>query len=135
LLRALQAGGAEIALCASNPLSTHDDVCAALVAEGMQVYARYGEDMPTYQHHMAQVLALAPQIVMDDGADLIAELHRQPTASNVMGGIEETTTGVKRARALAAEGALRFPVIAVNDTPTKRLFDNRYGTGQNTIDG
>jgi adenosylhomocysteinase len=135
LLQALHAGGAEIALCASNPLSTFDDVCAALVSEGISVYASYGEDLSTYQRHIEQVLASDPHVVMDDGADLIVALHRQATASSVIAGIEETTTGVVRVRALAAEGLLHFPVIAVNDTPTKRFFDNRYGTGQNTIDG
>lgn len=135
LLTALQAGGAEIALCGSNPLSTRDDVCAALVAGGISVYAFYGEDLPAYQRHLAQTLAIQPHLVMDDGADLIVALHNQPAAGTVIGGLEETTTGVVRVKALAAEHALRFPVIAVNDTPTKHLFDNRYGTGQNTIDG
>jgi adenosylhomocysteinase len=135
LLQALRAGGADIALCASNPLSTRDDVCAALVAEGITVYAFYGEDLPTYQRHIEQVLAIEPHMVMDDGADLIVALHRDSAGRSVTGGIEETTTGVVRTRALASEGLLRFPVIAVNDTPTKHFFDNRYGTGQNTIDG
>lgn len=135
LLQALHAGGAEIALCASNPLSTFDDVCAALVTEGISVYASYGEDLATYQHHIEQTLESSPHLVMDDGADLIVALHRNGAATSVLAGIEETTTGVIRARALASEGLLRFPVIAVNDTPTKRFFDNRYGTGQNTIDG
>jgi adenosylhomocysteinase len=135
LLSALKSGGAEIALCASNPLSTRDDVCAALVADGIAVYAAYGEDLDTYRRHIEQTLALQPHIVMDDGADLIVALHSRPNDGTVLGGIEETTTGVVRARALAREQMLRFPVIAVNDTPTKRLFDNRYGTGQNTIDG
>jgi adenosylhomocysteinase len=135
LLSALQAGGAEIALCASNPLSTRDDVCAALVARGISVYAYYGEDLPTYQRHLEQTLANSPHFVMDDGADLIVALHNRPADGTVLGGLEETTTGVMRAKMLAAEQLLRFPVIAVNDTPTKRYFDNRYGTGQNTIDG
>jgi adenosylhomocysteinase len=135
LLSALQAGGAEIALCASNPLSTRDDVCAALVVHGMSVFAIYGEDLPTYQRHIEQTLAIAPHFVMDDGADLIVALHNRPADRTVLGGLEETTTGVVRVKALAAETLLRFPVIAVNDTPTKRSFDNRYGTGQNTIDG
>src|SRR5579859_6947847 len=135
LLQALRAGGAEIALCASNPLSTFDDVCAALVSDGISVYASYGEDLPTYQRHIKQTLASDPHLVMDDGADLIVALHHNGTANSVVAGIEETTTGVIRTRALAAEGLLHFPVIAVNDTPTKRFFDNRYGTGQNTIDG
>lgn len=135
LLLALQAGGAEIALCASNPLSTRDDVCAALVERGISVYASYGEDLATYQRHIAQTLAFDPHLVMDDGADLIAAVHNRPAAGSVRAGIEETTTGVVRVKALAAEHLLRFPVIAVNDTPTKHFFDNRYGTGQNTIDG
>jgi adenosylhomocysteinase len=135
LLQALQAGGAEVALCASNPLSTRDEVCAALAADGIAVYAHYGEDLATYQRHIEQTLAIHSHLVMDDGADLIAALHNRPHDSNVIAGIEETTTGVIRARALAADKLLRFPVVAVNDTPTKRFFDNRYGTGQNTIDG
>jgi len=135
LLSALQAAGAKIALCASNPLSTRDDVCAALVARGMSVFAIYGEDLPTYQRHLEQTLATRPHFVMDDGADLIVALHTRPGDETVLGGLEETTTGVVRAKALAAEKLLRFPVMAVNDTPTKRSFDNRYGTGQNTIDG
>jgi adenosylhomocysteinase len=135
LMRALQAGGAQIALCASNPLSTRDDICAALVVDGMSVYAIYGEDTATYQRHLEQALAIDPHLVMDDGADLIAALHQRPSCGSTFLGIEETTTGVTRARAMAAAGELRFPVVAVNDTPTKHLFDNRYGTGQNTIDG
>jgi adenosylhomocysteinase len=135
LMRALQAGGAAIALCASNPLSTRDDVCAALVTDGMAVYASYGEDLPTYQRHLERTLAIDPHLVMDDGADLIVELHRRPDVGSTYLGIEETTTGVTRVRAMAAAGELRFPVVAVNDTPTKQRFDNRYGTGQNTIDG
>jgi adenosylhomocysteinase len=135
LLLALKAGGAQIALCASNPLSTKDDVCAALVADGISVYAQYAEDLPTYQRHIEQTLAIEPHMVMDDGADLIVALHNGSAAKSVVAGIEETTTGVVRTRALARDGLLHFPVIAVNDTPTKRFFDNRYGTGQNTIDG
>jgi adenosylhomocysteinase len=136
LLRALRAGGAEIALCASNPLSTKDDVCAALVADdGVAVHAWYGEDLPTYEKHLAAVLATDPHLVVDDGADLIAALHERDNVGAAIAGIEETTTGVIRVRALAAEGSLRFPVIGLNDTPTKRMFDNRYGTGQNTLDG
>ncbi|HZR41543.1 MAG TPA: adenosylhomocysteinase, partial [Ktedonobacteraceae bacterium] len=135
LLKALHAGGAEVALCASNPLSTQDDVCAALVDDGIAVYARYAEDLPTYQRHIEQTLAIEPHLVMDDGADLIVALHARPNTGVTIAGLEETTTGVVRARALASDKLLRFPVIAVNDTPTKRLFDNRYGTGQNTIDG
>lgn len=135
LLQVLHAGGAELALCASNPFSTRDDVCAALVADGIAVYASYGEDLSAYQRHIELALDIEPHLVMDDGADLIVALHRDPAANSVVAGIEETTTGVVRARALAGEGLLRFPIIAVNDTPTKHFFDNRYGTGQNTIDG
>lgn len=135
LVSALLAGGAEVALCASNPLSTHDDVCAALVERGIAVYARHGEDLASYQRHMEQTLAVQPHLVMDDGADLIAILHSRPEEYKVLAGIEETTSGVMRARAMAEQQVLRFPVVAVNDTPTKRYFDNRYGTGQNTIDG
>jgi adenosylhomocysteinase len=135
LMHALQAGGASIALCASNPLSTRDDICAALVADGIAVYAIQGEDLATYQRHLEQALATDPHLVMDDGADLIVELHRRPGLGATYLGIEETTTGVTRVRAMAAAGDLRFPVVAVNDTPTKHFFDNRYGTGQNTIDG
>jgi adenosylhomocysteinase len=135
LLRALQAGGAEIVLCASNPLSTRDDVCAALASEGIAVFAAYGEDLATYQRHIDLVLDRDPHIVMDDGADLIVALHNRPATAPMLAGIEETMSGVVRVRALAAEKRLRFPVIVVNDTPTKRSFDNRYGTGQNTIDG
>ena len=135
LLHALQSGGAEIALCASNPLSTKDDVCAALVADGIAVYAKYAEELTTYQQHIEQTLSIEPHLVMDDGADLIVALHNGSAGKNTIGGIEETTTGVVRARVMARDRLLRFPVIAVNDTPTKRFFDNRYGTGQNTIDG
>jgi adenosylhomocysteinase len=136
LLGALRAGGAEIALCASNPLSTKDDVCAALVEdEGIAVQAWHGEDLPTYERHLEAVLATDPHLVVDDGADLIAALHQRAEIGSAVAGIEETTTGVIRVRALAAEGRLRFPVIGLNDTPTKRMFDNRYGTGQNTLDG
>ncbi len=138
LLRTLKAGGAELALCASNPLSTRDDVCATLVAhEGIPVYANYGEDVETYYKHVGQVLAHEPQLTMDDGADLIVKLHEMGGAmlDRVIGAMEETTTGVIRVRSMARQGILRFPVVAVNDTPTKHFFDNRYGTGQNTIDG
>jgi adenosylhomocysteinase len=135
LMRALRAGGAAVVLSASNPLSTRDDVCAALVEEGIAVFAHHGENLGAYGLHLERALAHDPHIVMDDGADLIVALHRRPPAGSAFAGVEETTTGVVRARALAGEGLLRFPVIAVNDTPTKRLFDNRYGTGQNTIDG
>lgn len=136
LLATLRAGGADIALCASNPLSTKDDVCAALVAdEGIAVQAWHGEDLPTYERHLEAVLAADPHLVVDDGADLIAALHQRAEIGSAVAGIEETTTGVIRVRALAGEGRLRFPVIGLNDTPTKRMFDNRYGTGQNTLDG
>jgi adenosylhomocysteinase len=138
LLRVLQAGGAEIALCASNPLSTQDDVAAALVQDyGIPVYAICGEDNDTYYRHIHAVLDTQPQITMDDGADLISELHksRQDLIPQMLGGTEETTTGVIRLRAMAKEGALGYPVIAVNDAMTKHLFDNRYGTGQSTLDG
>jgi len=138
LLRTLKAGGAEIALCASNPLSTRDDVCATLVAhEDIPVYAYYGEDVQTYYRHVDQVLSHKPQLTMDDGADLIVKLHEMggETLNRVIGGMEETTTGVIRVRSMARNGILKFPVVAVNDTPTKRFFDNRYGTGQNTVDG
>ncbi len=138
LLRTLKAGGAEIALCASNPLSTRDDVCATLVAhEEIPVYAYYGENVETYYRHVDQVLTHKPQLTMDDGADLIVKLHELggETLDRVIGGMEETTTGVIRVRSMERNGILKFPVIAVNDTPTKHFFDNRYGTGQNTIDG
>src|SRR5262249_37908261 len=111
LLQALRAGGAEIVLCASNPFSTFDDVCAALVTEGISVYASYGEDLSTYQRHIEQTLASDPHLIMDDGADLLIALHRNPAATSILAGIEETTTGVIRTRALAAEGRLRFPVM------------------------
>jgi len=138
LVRTLLAGGAEVRLCASNPLSTQDDAAAALVFHfGASVFARHGEDTATYYAHINAVLDLAPTITIDDGADLISTLHRerQDLLSGVCAGMEETTTGVLRLRAMAAEGALRYPVIAVNDAMTKHLFDNRYGTGQSTIDG
>jgi adenosylhomocysteinase len=137
LLGTLRAGGAELVLCGSNPLSTRDDVCATLVADQqIPVYARYGEDLATYYRHIEQTLAHEPHVVMDDGADLIVRVHeRFGLVSRMIGGLEETTTGVLRVRAMADAGALRFPVVAVNDTPTKRFFDNRYGTGQNTVDG
>jgi len=138
LLRTLKAGGARIALCASNPLSTRDDVCATLVVhEEIPVYANYGEDVQTYYRHVDQVLAHNPVLTMDDGADLIVKLHEMggETLARVIGGMEETTTGVIRVRAMAKQNILKFPVVAVNDTPTKHFFDNRYGTGQNTVDG
>ena len=138
LMRVLQAGGAEVFLAASNPLSTQDDVAAALVSYyEMPVYAIKGEDDATYYQHLNAVLDTHPHMTMDDGCDLVSTLHKDRTdlLSGVLGGTEETTTGVIRLRAMAAEGALRFPVIAVNDALTKHLFDNRYGTGQSTIDG
>ena len=138
LMRILIAGGAEVALAASNPLSTQDDVAAALVNYyEMPVYAIKGETNEQYNSHLAAVLDIKPHITMDDGMDLVAMLHTQrgDLLSNVVGGTEETTTGVIRLRAMAAAGKLKFPVIAVNDAMTKHFFDNRYGTGQSTIDG
>ncbi|MGH7642813.1 MAG: adenosylhomocysteinase [Candidatus Dormibacteria bacterium] len=137
LVLALAAGGAEVALCASNPLSTQDSVAARLVTQGISVFARRGEDREVYYAHLEAVLATRPQITMDDGADLVGLLHqREPAAStHVLGSTEETTTGVIRLRSMAKAGVLRFPVIAVNEALTKHLFDNRYGTGQSTIDG
>ncbi len=138
LMLALRDGGAQIALCASNPLSTQDDVAAALVGVyGVPTFAIKGEDNETYYRHIHQVLDTKPQVTMDDGADLVATLHRERTEllAGVIGGTEETTTGVIRLRAMAADGALKYPIIAVNEADTKHLFDNRYGTGQSTIDG
>lgn len=138
LMRTLQAGGADVVLCASNPLSTQDDVAASLVVhDEIPVYAIKGEDNDTYYGHLKAALDHRPQMTMDDGADLVGMLHkdRRELLGDVVGGTEETTTGVIRLRAMAAEGALAFPVIAVNDSNTKHLFDNRYGTGQSTIDG
>ena len=138
LARTLKEGGAELALCASNPLSTQDDVAAALVVHfGIPTFAIKGEDKETYYRHINAALDQRPNITMDDGADLVSTLHssRAELLPEVIGGTEETTTGVIRLRAMAADGALRFPVIAVNDALTKHLFDNRYGTGQSTIDG
>ena len=138
LMLTLKAGGAQIALCASNPLSTQDETAAALVKEfEIPTFARKGEDNATYYKHIASVLAIRPQVTMDDGADLISTLHgdRRDLLPDVLGGTEETTTGVVRLRAMEKDGVLAFPVIAVNDADTKHLFDNRYGTGQSTIDG
>lgn len=137
LALALQAGGAELSLCASNPLSTQDDVAAALVEYGMPAYAIYGADDTTYYRHINSALDIRPHLSVDDGADLVTTLHTKRTdlLGNLIGGTEETTTGVIRLRSLAAEGKLKYPVIAVNDALTKHLFDNRYGTGQSTIDG
>ena len=138
LMRALQAGGADIVICASNPLSTQDDVAASLVAHNeIPVYAVKGEDTETYYKHLNAVLDHKPHIIMDDGADLVSTLHkeRQGQLDAMIGGTEETTTGVIRLRAMSNDGALKFPVIAANDALTKHLFDNRYGTGQSTMDG
>ena len=138
LMRTLKAGGAEVVLAASNPLSTKDDVAAALVAEyGIGVFARRGEDRDTYYAHLNSVADTRPQLTMDDGCDLVSLLHseRADHLEEVLAGTEETTTGVIRLKAMAADGALRFPVVAVNEAQTKHLFDNRYGTGQSTVDG
>ncbi|HUF52167.1 MAG TPA: adenosylhomocysteinase [Dehalococcoidia bacterium] len=134
----LKAGGAEVFLCASNPLSTQDDVAAALVARhDIPVFAVRGEDDPRYYSHIHSVLDAKPNITMDDGADLVATLHkeRRELLDGIIGGTEETTTGVIRLRAMAKAGALAYPIIAVNEAMTKHLFDNRYGTGQSTLDG
>jgi adenosylhomocysteinase len=138
LMRVLKAGGAEIALAASNPLSTQDEVAAWLVAEEhVPVFAIRGEDKDTYYRHLQAVLSLRPHLTMDDGADLVSTLHTAggEQAAHVFGGTEETTTGVIRLRSMATRGVLKYPIIAVNDAKTKHLFDNRYGTGQSTIDG
>ena len=138
LARTLQAGGAEVVLTASNPLSTQDDVAAALVSYyEIPVFAIKGEDNDTYYEHIHAALDHEPQITMDDGADLVSTLHkdRRELIDNVVGGTEETTTGVIRLRAMAKAGALAYPIVAVNDAMTKHLFDNRYGTGQSTLDG
>ena len=134
----LQAGGAQVYLCASNPLSTNDRVAAALVKEyGLSVFAFRGENREEYYRHLSAVLKAGPEILMDDGADLISSAHRRDEnyCRSIIGGTEETTTGVIRFRSLEKEGSLRFPIIAVNEARTKHLFDNRYGTGQSTIDG
>lgn len=138
LMATLQSGGADVVVCASNPLSTQDDVAASLVTHyEIPVYAIKGEDRNTYFGHIQKALDHKPHITMDDGADLVGELHkeRRELLKEVIGGTEETTTGVIRLRAMAADGALMFPVIAVNDSNTKHMFDNRYGTGQSTLDG
>jgi adenosylhomocysteinase len=138
LMRTLKAGGANCALCASNPLSTQDDVAASLVRDhGIAVYAINAENNKTYYRHINQTLDIGPHITMDDGADLVSTLHsqRKELLDDIIAGTEETTTGVIRLRAMAADGALAFPIIAVNDSKTKHFFDNRYGTGQSTIDG
>jgi adenosylhomocysteinase len=138
LMRTLKAAGADVVLAASNPLSTQDDVAAALVSEyGIATYARRGEDRDTYYRHLNAVADTIPQLTMDDGCDLVSLLHqeRPGQVKDVLAGTEETTTGVIRLRAMAADGALGYPVIAVNEALTKHLFDNRYGTGQSTVDG
>lgn len=138
LMETLKAGGAEIALCASNPLSTQDDVAASLVRHsGISVFAIKGEDTKTYYRHIKDALSLKPHLTMDDGADVVSTLHKdfRGLLREVIGGTEETTTGVIRLKAMAADGALEYPIIAVNDAHTKHLFDNRYGTGQSTMDG
>src|SRR5256714_6850094 len=134
----LRDGGADVVLCASNPLSTQDDVAASLVRDnGIAVFAIKGEDNDTYYSHILAALDHKPHITMDDGADLVSILHTKRTdaLASVIGGTEETTTGVIRLRAMAKEGVLKFPIVAVNDADTKHLFDNRYGTGQSTLDG
>ena len=137
LALALREGGADLVLCASNPLSTQDDVAAALVDYGIPVNAIKGEDNETYYKHIITALEHKPQVTMDDGADLVSTLHKKygELTGEVIGGTEETTTGVIRLRNLARAGRLRYPIIAVNDAQTKHFFDNRYGTGQSTIDG
>lgn len=133
----LQAGGADAVLCASNPLSTQDDVAAALVEEGIPVFAIKGEDNDTYMRHIHSALEHKPQIIIDDGADVVTTVHKEykQFLPDILGATEETTTGVIRERAMEKAGVLEFPVIAVNDADTKHFFDNRYGTGQSTIDG
>jgi adenosylhomocysteinase len=137
LVHTLAAGGAEVYVCASNPLSTQDDVAACLVDEGYHVFSIKGEDTETYYKHIDACLDAHPHITMDDGADLVSTIHSRRTdlVKNILGGTEETTTGVIRLKSMAAKGVLLFPVIAVNDSDTKHLFDNRYGTGQSTVDG
>ena len=138
LARTLKDGGADVVLCASNPLSTQDDVAASLVKDfEIAVFAIKGEDTETYYNHIKAAIQHSPQVTMDDGADLVSAIHfdHQELGKNVLGSMEETTTGVIRLRAMEQDGALKFPVIAVNDAMTKNLFDNRYGTGQSTVDG
>lgn len=138
LVRTLKAGGADVAVCASNPLSTQDDVAAALVhIDQVPVFAIKGEDSQTYYRHIHQTLDMKPQLTMDDGADLVSTIHSEKRAllKGIIGGTEETTTGVIRLRSMAEKKVLAYPIIAVNDANTKHLFDNRYGTGQSTIDG
>jgi adenosylhomocysteinase len=138
LMQTLKAGGAKITLCASNPLSTQDDVAASLVKhDKISVFAIKGEDNKTYYKHIHSALDIKPQYTMDDGADLVSTIHseRQELIENVRGGTEETTTGIIRLKSMAADGVLQYPIIAVNDAKTKHFFDNRYGTGQSTMDG
>ncbi|HEU4335168.1 MAG TPA: adenosylhomocysteinase [Candidatus Eisenbacteria bacterium] len=138
LMRTLAAGGADVTLCASNPLSTQDDAAASLVADyGMKVYAIRGEDSKTYYRHLGQALDVKPTLTLDDGADLVTLLHKERKAllPGILASMEETTTGVVRLRAMAKSGALKIPVVSVNDAHTKFMFDNRYGTGQSTVDG
>lgn len=138
LARTLKAGGADVVLCASNPLSTQDDAAASLVKnEGISVFARKGEDRDTFYRHIESVLDTKPHITMDDGADLVTVLHtqRKDQLREVRGGTEETTTGVIRLRAMVKEGVLAYPIVAVNEAQTKHMFDNRYGTGQSAVDG
>lgn len=136
LVRALLAGGAEVSLAASNPLATQDDVAAALVLDGATVHARHGADPATYRRHVDAALDVRPQLVLDDGCDLVTALHTRRTdlLADAWGGCEETRTGVVRLQQMTAEGALRFPVVAVTETETTRMVDNRYGTGQSTLD-
>lgn len=138
LMRALSAGGADIVLCASNPLSTQDDVAAALIQHyGIRTYAIKGEDTETYYAHIDAAIAHKPHITMDDGADVVGRIHSEfpEVLEHIIGGTEETTTGVVRLAAMARDGELKYPIIAVNEAKTKHLFDNRYGTGQSTLDG
>jgi adenosylhomocysteinase len=136
LMLTLAAGGAQVLLCASNPLSTQDDVAAALTEAGVETFAIKGEDTDTFFKHINAVLDVRPQITMDDGADMVSVLHKERVdqLADVLGGTEETTTGVIRLRAMAADRALKYPIVSVNDADTKHLFDNRYGTGQSTMD-
>jgi adenosylhomocysteinase len=137
LMLTLKDGGADVVLCASNPLSTQDDVAAALVEYGIPTYAIKGEDNETYYKHLLAAVEFGPQVTMDDGCDVVATIHKeyQNLIPNIIGGMEETTTGCIRLNSMQADGILKYPVIAVNDANTKHLFDNRYGTGQSTIDG
>jgi adenosylhomocysteinase len=137
LVDALRAGGATVYLCASNPLSTQDDTAAYLASEGVGVFSIRGEDHDTYYAHIREILDRKPHFTVDDGADLVSTIHRErpEQAKQTAGGTEETTTGVIRLRQMAVEGALEYPIVAINDTPTKHLFDNRFGTGQSALDG